>query len=80
MYEQLNKQGVYCNLNTGQEFRDIPFSTHVAATVEMVNIKTKYDIAVIDEIQMIADPQRGYAWTRAFLGVCARGNKDIPLC
>jgi len=25
-------------------------------------------VAVIDEIQMIRDPQRGWAWTRAFLG------------
>ena len=26
------------------------------------------DVAVIDEIQMIRDPQRGWAWTRALLG------------
>lgn len=26
------------------------------------------DVAVIDEIQMVRDPQRGWAWTRALLG------------
>ena len=35
------------------------------------------DVAVIDEIQMIADPERGWAWTRAFLGACA---KTVYVC
>lgn len=26
------------------------------------------EVAVIDEIQMIKDPSRGWAWTRALLG------------
>jgi ATP-dependent RNA helicase SUPV3L1/SUV3 len=26
------------------------------------------DVAVVDEIQMMRDPQRGWAWTRALLG------------
>lgn len=34
-------------------------------------------MAVIDEIQMIKDPQRGWAWTRAFLGLMA---EEIHLC
>lgn len=35
------------------------------------------EIAVIDEIQMIRDPQRGWAWTRALLGLQA---EEIHLC
>lgn len=27
------------------------------------------DVAVVDEIQMIRDPERGWAWTRALLGI-----------
>ena len=27
------------------------------------------DVAVIDEIQMLKDPERGGAWTRALLGM-----------
>lgn len=32
---------------------------------------------MIDEIQMLRDPERGYAWTRALLGVVA---DEIHLC
>ena len=46
-------------------------SAHVACTVEMVPVNTQFEVAVIDEIQMIRDPIRGWAWTRALLGVAA---------
>jgi ATP-dependent RNA helicase SUPV3L1/SUV3 len=62
VYEQLNRNGVYTDLLTGQEQREVPFSTHISCTVEMVNINREYDVAVVDEIQMIANEQRGYAW------------------
>ncbi|TRY65796.1 hypothetical protein DNTS_014263, partial [Danionella cerebrum] len=35
------------------------------------------EVAVIDEIQMIKDPMRGWAWTRALLGLCAQ---EIHVC
>lgn len=35
------------------------------------------EVAVIDEIQMMKDPQRGWAWTRALLGLMA---EEIHLC
>ena len=62
VYESLNKSGVYTDLSTGQEKREVPFSTHISCTVEMINLNRDYDVAVIDEIQMIGDAQRGYAW------------------
>lgn len=34
-------------------------------------------MAVIDEIQMVRDPNRGWAWTRALLGLNA---KEIHVC
>jgi ATP-dependent RNA helicase SUPV3L1/SUV3 len=43
----------------------------------MVNLNRDYDVAVIDEIQMIAHEQRGHAWTRALQGIRAR---EIHLC
>ena len=43
----------------------------------MVNLQKPYDVVVIDEIQMISDDQRGYAWTRALLGLQAN---EIHLC
>jgi ATP-dependent RNA helicase SUPV3L1/SUV3 len=77
VYESLNREGVYADLLTGQEQRSVPFSTHVSSTLEMVNLSREYDVAVVDEIQMIGDEQRGYAWTRALLGLRAR---EIHIC
>ena len=55
----------------------MPFSSHVACTMEMVNMNKDYDVAVIDEIQMIADPGRGHSWTRALLGLRGGSNGHI---
>ncbi|KAF4390740.1 hypothetical protein G4B88_015630 [Cannabis sativa] len=77
VFDKVNALGVYCSLLTGQEKKHVPFSNHVACTVEMVSTDELYDVAVIDEIQMIADPHRGYAWTRALLGLKA---DEIHLC
>ena len=35
----------------------------------MADLNQDYDVVVIDEIQMICDAFRGYAWTRALMGV-----------
>lgn len=64
IYEKLNIDGVYCSLKTGQEHKIVPFATHASCTVEMCNTNRKYDVAVLDEIQMINDANRGWAWTR----------------
>lgn len=55
----------------------MPFSNHVACTIEMLSTEELYEVAVVDEIQMMADPVRGYAWTRAVLGLKA---DEIHLC
>lgn len=61
----------------------LPCSTHVSCTVEKA-VDTRastghqtVDVGVIDEIQMIADPWRGWAWTRALMGVAAR---EVHVC
>lgn len=77
VFDKVNAKGIYCSLLTGQEKKRVPFSNHVACTVEMVSTQELYEVAVIDEIQMMADPYRGYAWTRALLGLKA---DEIHLC
>lgn len=62
VYEKLNRQGVLTNLSTGQEKRVVPGATHTSSTLEMVSLNQEYDVVVIDEIQMISDSDRGYAW------------------
>lgn len=62
---------------TGEERIDVPGYNVMSSTVEMVDLEDEYDIAVIDEAQMLADPLRGGAWTRAILGLRA---EEIHLC
>ena len=75
--ELLLDQGVACSLTTGEEEDRQEGDTHVAATAEKLDLSQEYEAAVIDECQMIADPERGYAWTRAILGVRA---PEVHLC
>ena len=59
------------SLVTGEERRLAENATHVASTVEMLDTKTRVEVAVIDEIQMLADRDRGAAWTAAVCGAPA---------
>lgn len=72
-----------CSLKTGEETQAVsdpstgPFSTGLTScTIEMAS-QAPVEVAVIDEIQMIADEQRGFAWTQALLGLQAN---EIHLC
>lgn len=76
-FEKLNKEGVLCDLLTGEEEVINIGSTHVSCTIEKVDIKEHYDIAVIDEIQMIGDKFRGMAWSKAILGL---NCDEIHIC
>lgn len=85
-FEKLNKEGVICDLSTGEEEIINVGATHTSCTIEKVNLKEHYDIAVIDEIQMIRDPFRGMAWSKAVLGlqcdeihICGAANAKFIL-
>ncbi|KAG9485066.1 hypothetical protein GDO78_008267 [Eleutherodactylus coqui] len=81
IYKKSNDLDVPCDLITGEELIFVDPegkpSAHAACTVEMCSMNTPYEVAVIDEIQMIRDPSRGWAWTRALLGLCAQ---EIHIC
>ncbi|NYZ15401.1 helicase [Azospirillum sp. RWY-5-1] len=69
--EALETRGRPCSLVTGEE-RDVrPGAAHVSSTIEMVNTNRVWGACVIDEIQMIGDADRGWAWTQAVAGVAA---------
>ena len=69
--DRLNDAGTPCDLITGEEREYQEESRHMASTIEMLDTSRFYDVAVIDEGQMISDTQRGGSWTAAILGVCA---------
>ncbi|KAG0207615.1 RNA helicase [Mortierella sp. GBA30] len=87
VYERMNSAGTACNLVTGEERRygvfkadgtpDPKSAKVVSCTIEMVDLSRKIDVAVVDEIQMLADPDRGWAWTHALLSLPAQ---EIHLC
>lgn len=71
MYERMVKSGLRCALRTGQERLGPEDATHISCTVEAAQLSRDVDVAVLDEVQLITDPARGAAWTRALLGVQA---------
>lgn len=77
VYEQINAYGVPCTMLTGQECIEEENSRITASTIEMADFDESYDIAVIDEAQMVTDPDRGHSWTKAILGLQA---KEIHIC
>lgn len=84
VYTRLNAKGKPCALITGEERRAaesedgrVGSVDMSACTVEMMPLNKTLDVAVIDEIQMIGNSDRGWAWTQALLGVKAR---EVHLC
>lgn len=69
--DRLTEAGVPCNLITGEERDLVPGAQHTACTVEMMNPNQQVAVAVIDEIQMLQDEDRGHAWTAALVGAPA---------
>ncbi|MEA4814417.1 MAG: helicase-related protein [Oscillospiraceae bacterium] len=76
-FERLGGEGVPCSLLTGEEAVSVPGAKLLCCTVEKANLGYDYDVAVIDEVQLLADSQRGDAWTGAILGLRC---PEIHLC
>ena len=70
--DKLMAAGVPCNLITGEERELVEGAQHTASTIEMMNPTKLVDVAIIDEIQMLQDADRGSAWTAALVGVPAQ--------
>lgn len=77
VYEQMHGAGVPCTMRTGQECIEEENSRVTASTIEMADFDENYDIAVIDEAQLVADTDRGHSWTKAILGLRA---EEIHIC
>lgn len=71
VYDRLNARGVPCNLLTGEEHIEVEDAQITASTIEMFNPNMPGEVVIIDEAQMLADPDRGWAWTRALMGSTA---------
>ncbi|KAK5660260.1 hypothetical protein OQA88_12799 [Cercophora sp. LCS_1] len=79
IYTRFQAKKIPCALVTGEEQR-IPEGVGTyfqSCTVEMAPLGEIVDVAVIDEIQMISDEMRGWAWSQALMGIQA---KELHLC
>lgn len=70
-YETLREKGVNASLITGEEQIIDEDATHISSTIEMLNFEVEADCCVIDEVQMIGDRDRGWAWANAIIGAPA---------
>jgi ATP-dependent RNA helicase SUPV3L1/SUV3 len=77
-YETLaSVHALKCNLVTGQERQQQHGARHTACTVEMADVDVPVACCVVDEGQMLASAQRGWAWTRVLLGMRC---KQLHVC
>lgn len=67
IFDRLNGEGLACNLLTGEEYIPVEGAKLTAATIEMFNPADSGDCVIVDEAQMLADADRGWAWTRAMM-------------
>ena len=63
-------------LLTGEEYLPRPGARVVCATVEMLP-PGRFDVVVVDEAQLIGNPQRGWAWVRALVTV---NTDELHVC
>ncbi|MCL2045553.1 MAG: hypothetical protein FWG88_04125 [Oscillospiraceae bacterium] len=77
VFQQLNDDNKPCSLITGEEETLVENAKYISSTIEKLNLDSVYDLAIIDEAQMISEAQRGSAWTKAVLGVRA---KEVHIC
>lgn len=71
-YEDLREHSISASLITGEEQLVDEDATHISSTIEMLSFETEVDCCVIDEVQMIGDRDRGWAWANAIIGAPAR--------
>ena len=82
VYDRFKSENISCNLLTGEEvIKELDDQGNqvglTSGTIEMLPSHRKMDVVVLDEIQMMSDPDRGWAWTNALLGACAR---EVHVC
>jgi len=71
-YEDLKASNIQASLITGEEQMLNEDAAHVCSTIEMLDFDLDVDVAVIDEVQMLDDIDRGWAWVNAIIGCPAK--------
>lgn len=77
MFDKINAEGIPCSLQTGEETIPVEGAAIVSSTIELCDYHRKFDVAVIDEAQLITDSDRGAAWFRA---ICEVNAEEVHIC
>eukprot|EP01029_Cantina_marsupialis_P000298 TRINITY_DN10249_c0_g1_i2.p1 TRINITY_DN10249_c0_g1~~TRINITY_DN10249_c0_g1_i2.p1 ORF type:complete len:519 (+),score=83.59 TRINITY_DN10249_c0_g1_i2:51-1607(+) len=71
-HEDLKENKIESSLITGEEQIIDEDAAHVCSTIEMLDFNLDVDLAIIDEVQMLEDEDRGWAWVNAIIGCPAQ--------
>jgi len=71
-FEDLKQNDIEATLITGEEQIIDEDASHVCSTIEMLDFNLDVDTAIIDEVQMLDDEDRGWAWVNAIIGCPAK--------
>ncbi len=77
MFDRINAAGIPCSMLTGEESIPVENARVVSSTIELCDYHTHFKTAVIDEAQLIADPDRGAAWLKA---ICLVDAEVVHIC
>ena len=77
VFDKLNGADVACSLLTGEESIPVAGAGITSSTIEMADFRAHYDVAVIDEAQMVSDPDRGSRWLDA---LCRIDAETVHVC
>ena len=77
VFDKLNAAECACSLLTGEESIPVAGAGITASTIEMADFRRRYQVAVIDEAQMISDPDRGSRWLDA---LCRIDAETVHVC
>ena len=71
MSDKINDAGIPCSMITGEEAIIKENAQVVSSTIELCDFSRHFKTAVIDEAQLIGDPDRGASWLKALCMVDA---------
>jgi ATP-dependent RNA helicase SUPV3L1/SUV3 len=69
--EEIEQRGQFCSFITGEEREIVKDAKFIAQTIETFNYNKIVHSVLIDEVQLISDPSRGWAWSQALIGAPA---------
>ena len=77
MADKINEAGIPCSMITGEEAILRENAQVVSSTIELCDFSRHFKTAVIDEAQLIGDPDRGASWLKA---ICLVDADVVHVC